>query len=415
MGSATAGVAREHAGVASATVNTSQQVGGSLAIAALSTLASSATGPDPVTATIAGFHVAYLGAAVAVALAGVLALALYPRRTPATAPPKEPTMTPPMPPPMALPMSATVRPSDESTSVVLDPDPASQIPAIDGGLVTSHDVVYATRTAPDGSPLPLRLDLLRPAGSASAPLVVYVPGGGFVISVKEAAPLTRAHVAHAGFAVASISYRTVLTGATYTDAVADVAEAIRYLRAHAGELGVDATRVAVWGESAGGYLAAMVGVGGTSVDAVIDCFGGSDLSLLAEDLDEPTRAGYRAPDNHIAAFLGAPGHGLHEIPDAVADANPITHIDGTEPPFLLLHGSDDGLVSPSQTLRLHTALRAAGVDSTRYVLRGANHGDLAFLGDHEAGRVWSTTTVLDIVTGFLRDRLAPVPDGALHP
>ena len=125
----------------------------------------------------------------------------------------------------------------------------------------------------------------------------------------------------------------------------------------------------MWGESAGGYLAAMAGVTDTAVDAVVDCFGGSDLSLLAEDLDEPTRAGYREPDNHIAAFLGEPGHGLHEIPDAVARANPTTHIDGSEPPFLLLHGSDDRLVSPSQTLRLHAALRAAGVDSTRYVLR----------------------------------------------
>ncbi len=89
MGSATAGVAREYAGVASATVNTSQQVGGSLAIATLSTLASSATGPDPVTATLAGYHLAYLGAALAVALAGVLGLALYPRRRPATASIKE--------------------------------------------------------------------------------------------------------------------------------------------------------------------------------------------------------------------------------------------------------------------------------------------------------------------------------------
>jgi dipeptidyl aminopeptidase/acylaminoacyl peptidase len=145
---------------------------------------------------------------------------------------------------------------------------------------------------------------------------------------------------------------------------------------------------------------------------VVDFFGGSDLALLAEDLDEPTRRAHVAPGNHIAAFLGEPGRDLRDIPDAVARANPMTHVGPAAPPFLLFHGSDDRLVSPSQTLRLHSALRAAGVESTRYVLRGANHGDKAFLGDHDAGRVWSTTTVLDLVTGFLKDRLAALPDPA---
>jgi EmrB/QacA subfamily drug resistance transporter len=412
MGSATVGVAPEHTGIASATVNTSQQVGGSLGVAALSTLAASGTGPDPVAATIAGFHLAYLGAAVAVALAGVIAL-LYPRRTRAVVPSEEePTMTPP--PPVDLPMSTTVRPSDESTSIVLEPDPARQIPHVDGGLVARHDVVYATRTRPDGSALALRLDLLRPSGRAAAPLVVYVPGGGFVVSPKEAAPATRAHVARAGFAVASVEYRTVLTGGTYADAVADVADAIRFLRSHADDLGVDPGRVGLWGESAGGYLAAMIGLT-TPVDAVVDFFGGSDLARLADDHDEPTRRALRSPGNHVAAFLGEPGRDLRDVPDAVAAADPATYVDATAPPFLLFHGSDDRLVSPSQSLLLHSALRAAGAESTRYVLRGANHGDLAFLGDPDAGRVWSTTTVLDLVTGFLRERLAVLPDPAARP
>lgn len=406
MGSATVGVAREHAGIASATVNTSQQVGGSLGVAALSTLAASAT--DPSTAPIAGFHLAYLGAAVAVAVAGLVALR-YPGRARVTVSPKEPVMASPTP-PVDLPMSATVRPSDESTSIVIKPDPAAQIPLLADDLVERHDIVYATRTRPDGPAIELRLDLLVPPGPGRHPLVVYVPGGGFVISPKGAAPATRAHVARAGFAVAGVEYRTILTGGTYADAVADVTDAIGYLHAHAEDLGIDATRVGVWGESAGGYLAAMVGltspVDAPQVRAVVDFFGGSDLARLAEDFDEPTRQAHRAPGNHFAAFLGEPGRDLRDIPDAVARANPVTHIDAAAPPFLLFHGSDDRLVSPSQTLHLHSALRAAGVDSTRYVLRGANHGDMAFLGDPDAGRVWSTTTVLDLVTGFLRERLA---------
>jgi dipeptidyl aminopeptidase/acylaminoacyl peptidase len=72
-----------------------------------------------------------------------------------------------------------------------------------------------------------------------------------------------------------------------------------------------------------------------------------------------------------------------------------------------MHGSSDTLVSPSQTLLLHTALRAAGVDSTRLVLTGANHGDLAFLGNPAAALPWSTQEVMDRLVQFLHTHLAP--------
>jgi acetyl esterase/lipase len=57
-------------------------------------------------------------------------------------------------------------------------------------------------------------------------------------------------------------------------------------------------------------------------------------------------------------------------------ANPLTHVSSSSPPFVLLRGSADQLVSSSQTLILHDALLAKGVDSTRYVVEGANHGDM---------------------------------------
>jgi hypothetical protein len=60
-------------------------------------------------------------------------------------------------------------------------------------------------------------------------------------------------------------------------------------------------------------------------------------------------------------------------------------------------------------LRLHTALLAAGGQSTRYVLRGADHGELAFLGDAEGSAVWFTRSVYDAVTDFLRQRLGTTP------
>ncbi|MCU1701656.1 MAG: Alpha/beta hydrolase fold-3 domain protein [Mycobacterium sp.] len=69
-------------------------------------------------------------------------------------------------------------------------------------------------------------------------------------------------------------------------------------------------------------------------------------------------------------------------------------------PFLFFHGSDDRIVSPSQTLLLHNALRAAGADSTRYVIDGAGHGDLG-----GSAQLWSTTTVMDDLVEFLKANL----------
>ena len=78
----------------------------------------------------------------------------------------------------------------------------------------------------------------------------------------------------------------------------------------------------------------------------------------------------------------------------------------TSPPFLLLHGSADQLVSPSQTVMLHNALRARGVESTRYVIMGANHGDLTFLGfDPNVAKPWSSEYVMHGIVSFLSKHL----------
>ena len=64
------------------------------------------------------------------------------------------------------------------------------------------------------------------------------------------------------------------------------------------------------------------------------------------------------------------------------------------------------LVSPTQTLKLHSALRVKGVDSTRYVVDDAGHGDLAFLGDPQAALPWSTQQVMGIMVDFLGAHLS---------
>ena len=314
-------------------------------------------------------------------------------------------------------MASTIAASDTSTSIIIRPDPKDQIACGRTKLRAFNDIVFARRALANGKSLDLSMDIQMPEAPKQRPVVIYVTGGGFIRAPKEAALNLRTYVAEAGFVVASIEYRTVRDGANYRDGIADVKSAVRYLRANAVKYGIDPARVAVWGESAGGYLAAMVGVTNglksfdvgndleqsSDVQAVVDKFGASDLSKLASDFDQAAKDANNAPGNPIARYIGiVPETRLLDTQIATTTANPLTYVKATHPPFLIFHGSRDRLISPSQTLILHNALTAAGGRSVRYVLEGADHGDLSFLGDTESGLPWSARQTMDIIVDFLR-------------
>jgi acetyl esterase/lipase len=144
----------------------------------------------------------------------------------------------------------------------------------------------------------------------------------------------------------------------------------------------------------------------SDVQAVIDKFGASDTSKLSADFDPHAKEANSAKDNPIAQYIGLePASHLLDARTAATVANPLTYISAADPPFLIFHGSRDTLISPSQTLILHNALVAAGAHSTRYLLHGAGHGDLSFLGDTQSGLPWSTNQVMGIVVGFLKSTI----------
>src|SRR5258706_7848976 len=211
-------------------------------------------------------------------------------------------------------MASTIAASDTSTSIVIRPDPNDQITCGKAAVKTVEDVIFVTRTLANGKSVDLSLDIQMPERRAKRPLVVYVTGGGFIQAPKEAALNLRTYVAEAGFVVASIQYRTVRDGANFRDGIADVKSAVRFLRAHADQYGIDLVKVAVWGESAGGYLAAMVGVTNgikafdignnleqsSDVQAVVAKFGTSDMSKLAADFDEQAKEADNSNEKPIA-------------------------------------------------------------------------------------------------------------------
>ncbi|MGV9311919.1 prolyl oligopeptidase family serine peptidase [Streptomyces sp. NPDC003691] len=371
-----------------------------------------------------------LGALTGIALLGLSATAYPSAGTPAPleaaafAAPAQPVECPRTPagpgaPPGTVPVAKTVKPTSTRSSTVIVPD-GPQIACGATEVATLRDIVYASPTT-GGERHDLKLDLQVPRTKDPKPLVLYITGGGFIRADKSGNLNQRTYIAEQGYAVASIEYRTASTGSTYREGVADVKSAIRYLRAHSTELGIDTEKVAVWGQSAGGYLAAMAGAtNGTDlfeqgdnldrssdVQAVVDQFGADDLARIADDFDRETRAVNLAPGSNINSYVFGPDSARTVATDRAANraADPATYLSRSSAPVILFHGDNDRIISPSQSLILLHALKAERVKATRYVVQGADHGDLAFLGDPEAGKKWTTQKVMGTITRFLDEEL----------
>jgi acetyl esterase/lipase len=275
--------------------------------------------------------------------------------------------------------------------------------AYPGGPATSaiyRDVAYA-----QDSPAQ-KLDLYLPAtGERPYPVLVAIHGGGFIGGDKEDGQivpvlegLTR------GYAVVGLDYR-LSPEAHFPAAVSDVKAAVRWVRAHAGEYGLDGARVALWGDSAGGNLAAIAGTSGDSaalrgpdpanadqpddVQAVVDWFG--PISFLRTDRDFRVsgfddRASVEGAGSFLSQYLGGP---LNEMRDRVEAADPITYLTPDDPPILIEHGTEDGTVPWPQSKRLAEAYAAATGDDnvTLNIIEGAGHVDRLFYEQEHVGDV----------------------------
>jgi len=254
--------------------------------------------------------------------------------------------------------------------------------ALSGANQVTHQVLRDLEYARvDG--LSLRLDLYLPLRKSEPrlPVVVWIHGGGWKGGDKAN---TRApEVLGEGYAVASINYR-LSHQATFPAQIHDCKAAIRWLRAHAEEFGLDPERIGAWGSSAGGHLAALLGTSGdvpelegevgdhldqsSRVQAVCDFYGPTDLLAVLEPGAWPSHGSPNSPESLL---LGGP---VAERVELARLASPVTHVSPDDPPFLIVHGDRDRVVPLDQSVRLHQALTAAGVESTLYVVKGAGHG-----------------------------------------
>lgn len=243
----------------------------------------------------------------------------------------------------------------------------------------------------------LAMDIWLPRQAATpVPLVVWIHGGAFQLGDRRELPRTFAPdsvfrlLNEAGIACATVDYRHALE-APFPAQLHDIKAAVRYLRGHAEVLGIDPERIGAWGESAGGHLAALLGLTGdredlegglgvqghsSAVSAVVDFYGVSSL---------PDMPPMNSPAGLMSGALVAavpPGMTMEPGPMLVggtadpallAAASPLGYAAAGAPPFLLIHGDSDGLVPLSQSELLAGALDGAGVRNELIAIEGGDH------------------------------------------
>ena len=269
-----------------------------------------------------------------------------------------------------------------------------------GAAQTIKNVNYAGTSSASQT-----LDLLLPANALlPLPLVVRIHGGGFSSGDKageETGTAANAILAK-GYALASVNYR--LSGqALFPAGVQDVKAAVRWLRAHAAQYGLDTDRFASWGESAGGYMAVMLGVTGdqatvfdddslgnpgvsSAVAAVVDWYGPVDLATMDSQQTAHPPAGcpsswlQHTPANSpegtwLGGALNTPA-----VSAKLSQANLISYIATakTLPFFIIAQGDNDCQVPWGQSQELNDALAKVGNTANLNIIPGYSHGDSRF-------------------------------------
>jgi acetyl esterase/lipase len=295
-----------------------------------------------------------------------------------------------------------------------------------GDVVGFPDLTYSSLSGYR----PLILDLYKPARSGpSLPLVIYLHGGGWQgghtrhSGAFEDWPGVLASIAARGYVVASVEYR--LSGeAAFPAAVQDVKAAIRWLRTHATEFGIDKARAVVWGGSAGGQLAALVGA---------SCGAGAlePLSAAANQRPEPGRMDKPASQSQPAAAVESDcvqgvvtWYGIFDLSaprgDAeyrylgcaagtcsaatLAAAGAMSYVDPKDPPVLMIHGVNDHTVPIAQSRSYLAALRAKGVKGELVEIPGVDH---SFIGESPEATRDASLRALNQTLAFIGATLKP--------
>ena len=283
------------------------------------------------------------------------------------------------------------------TAFALPPGPPPGSPPQADTSAIAHkwlDLSYAAVSATQ------RLDIFLPdSGKGPFPVIVSIHGGGFMIGSRKSGELTPMLAGlKRGYAVVSVEYR-LSSEAIFPAAVQDIKTAIRFLRAHAVEYRLDPAKIAVWGGSAGGNLAAILGASGgdayleganlgnpeqsSRVQAVVDWFGPIWFSTMDAEFKALGQTSVMAVNSNADSFesryLGQT-IGTVAAEPLVKLASPLSYVDVKDPPCYIQHGTADRLIPITQSRNYADKLASViGRDKVIYeALPGAGHGGEEF-------------------------------------
>lgn len=235
------------------------------------------------------------------------------------------------------------------------------------------------------------LDLYLPAERANAPVVLFVHGGRWMRNDKSQIQLhdRAAQLTKAGFVVVSINY-TYSTQALWPQQLDDTLAAINWVQTNAATYGYDGNSIALWGQSSGAHMVLMIMAEQASEDnspvkAVIAWYPPTDLKTIASDRsmdDVPDRAGGDDGPTPEELLLGQSPVENPELGDKASPLWALGRVPDTRalPPLLLVHGTQDSVVSPLQTRALFAMFSERGVSQnvTLRWVEGASHGGPLF-------------------------------------
>jgi len=274
------------------------------------------------------------------------------------------------------------------------------------GVRIQNGIVYATTES-----VSLKLDAYLPTAPGPHPGVIVIHGGGWYTGIRGWDRELGVGLAQAGFVAFGVDYR-LAPAFTYPAPVEDVQTAVRWIRAHGSEFGVDPGRLGAIGESAGGHLAALLAVlgsgardTGSRIAAAVSLSGPMDLGRLVTDVGATRLRNGITGREAIEQFLGCHGAACAR---PLREASPLAHVDATDAPMLLANSTNE-VIPLSQVAEMAGALREAHVPVRLIEVPGSAHGVYYLLAPVPG----SGGTVLEACIAFLRARLSQTPGPVL--
>jgi len=225
------------------------------------------------------------------------------------------------------------------------------------------------------------------------PTLFMIHGGGYIFGDKAIERPVAEHFQEQGFAVVVPNYR-LAPQHVYPAPLNDIFCALAWTVNNAGRFQFDLSQLVIIGESAGGNAASLIGTVDDLTLFLDDCPHTLPRTIAMEAVIayfmpvELATCECRAAKEIAALFFGV-SPDLWQQPDAVRelwqDASPLTWLDGREPSFLLIHGSDDSLIPLTESLQFAKLFRASGGDVQLHIVEGADHGFFQEI-DTAAGR-----------------------------